>query len=179
VSIKKTLQDKLNVSSSEQAVTARSSDVDAFLQQVNESPPVQLNGERGRLIFALDATASRQRTWNQAMSLTTDMFTQTRGLGQLDVQLVFYRGYDECRSSKWLSSADKLILMMRKVSCLAGHTQIHRVLNHSIAECREKQVGKYRCIGKLGRSIQTVGFTHFHFSGGARSERVDGVLANS
>jgi len=128
-------------------VADNSSDVDAFLQAVKDSPPVKTNGERGRLIFAMDATASRQRTWDHAMSLTTDMFTHTKGLGELDVQLVFYRGYDECRSSKWLSSADKLIMMMRKVSCLAGHTQIHRVLKHSLAECKEKQVQALVFIG--------------------------------
>ena len=123
------------------------SEVDAFLQAVTETPPPSLTGERGRLIFALDATASRQRTWDRAMSLTTDMFVRTRGLGELDIQLVFYRGYNECRSSKWLKSADSLITMMRKVTCMAGHTQIHRVLKHGIAECKEQQVQALVFIG--------------------------------
>lgn len=123
------------------------SDIDAFLQAVEQAPPRQPGAQRGRLIFAMDATASRQRTWDRAMALTTDMFVHTRGIGELDVQLVFYRGYDECRSSKWLSSADKLVSMMRKVSCMAGHTQIHRVLKHALAECREEQVQALVFIG--------------------------------
>jgi len=123
------------------------SDVDAFLQAVKQASPAKTGNAQGRLIFALDATASRQRTWDRAMSLTTDMFIHTRGIGELDVQLVFYRGYNECRSSKWLQSADKLITMMRKVSCLAGHTQINRVLKHGIAECRNQQVQALVFIG--------------------------------
>jgi hypothetical protein len=123
------------------------SDIDAFLQAVEKAPPRQPGTKRGRLIFAMDATASRQRTWDRAMALCTDMFTHTRGIGELDVQLAFYRGYDECRSSKWLNSADKLVAMMRKVSCMAGHTQIHRVLKHGLAECREEQVQALVFIG--------------------------------
>lgn len=111
-------------------------EVDAFLDAVKQAPPVVKDDGRGRLIFALDATASRQRTWDQAMSLQSDMFVHTRGLGSLDVQLVYYRGYDECRSSKWLGDADKVIALMRKVTCQAGRTQIGRVLKHALAECR-------------------------------------------
>jgi hypothetical protein len=127
------------------------SEVDAFLQAVGKAAPAQAGSKpgnkRGRLVFAMDATASRQRTWDRAMALCTDMFTHTRGIGELDVQLVFYRGFDECRSSKWLTSADKLVSMMRKVSCMAGHTQIHRVLKHGLAECREEQVQALVFIG--------------------------------
>lgn len=125
-----------------------SAEIDAFLQSVEKAAPAaKPSGRRGRLVFAMDATASRQRTWDRAMALCTDMFTRTKGIGELDVQLVFYRGFDECRSSKWLTSADKLVAMMRKVSCMAGHTQIHRVLKHGLAECRGQQVQALVFIG--------------------------------
>lgn len=122
-------------------------EVDAFLDAVKQTPPVKAGAGRGRLIFALDATASRQRTWDQAMSLQSDMFVHTRGIGSLDVQLVYYRGYDECRASKWLDNADKVLALMRKVRCQAGRTQIGRVLKHALAECRGKPVQALVFIG--------------------------------
>lgn len=128
---------------STEALSTRN-EVDAFLNAVKDTSVSTLDprqGEgQGRLIFSLDATASRQRTWDQAMSLQSDMFIHTRGIGALDVQLVYYRGYDECRASKWLDNADKVIALMRKVSCQAGRTQIARVLKHALAECRVKPV---------------------------------------
>ena len=123
------------------------SEVDAFLDAVKQAAPVATGDGRGRLIFSLDATASRQRTWDRAMALQSDMFIHTRGIGSLDVQLVYYRGYDECRASPWLSDADKVIAMMRKVSCMAGTTQIARVLKHSLAECRSEAVQALVFIG--------------------------------
>ncbi|MFK7855544.1 MAG: VWA domain-containing protein [Granulosicoccus sp.] len=117
-----------------------SDEVDAFLQAVKGSPPVSSGDGRGRLIFALDATASRQATWNRAMALQTDMFVHTRGIGSLDVQLAYYRGHAECRASKWLTNADQVVALMRKVNCQAGRTQINRILKHSIAECRQTPV---------------------------------------
>jgi len=124
-----------------------SDEVSAFLDAVKEMPLATGSSERGKLILALDATASRQAAWNQAMTLTGDMFTQARGIGMLDIQLVYYRGYDECRSSRWLSSADQLVAMMHKVSCMAGRTQIKRVLKHSLAETREAPVQAMVFIG--------------------------------
>jgi len=122
-------------------------EVDAFLDAVKQAPPATTGEGRGRLIFSLDATASRQRTWDRAMALQSDMFVHTRGIGLLDVQLAYYRGYDECRASPWLSDADKVIAMMRKVSCQAGRTQIARILKHSLAECRSKPVQALVFIG--------------------------------
>jgi len=92
------MTDKLTSKSSSVVKTTREG-VDAFLQAVKETPPAAVQEGRGRLIFALDATASRQRTWDRAMALQNDMFINTRGIGELDVQLVYYRGYDECRAS--------------------------------------------------------------------------------
>lgn len=122
-------------------------EVDAFLEAVKQTPPARAGEGRGRLIFALDATASRQRTWDQAMSLQRDMFVHTRGIGSLDVQLLYYRGFDECRASKWLDNADKVLALMGKVRCQAGRTQIGRVLKHALAECREKPVQALVFIG--------------------------------
>src|SRR5262249_476255 len=83
---------------------------------------------RGRLIFGVDATASRQPTWDLAAQLQAQMFATVDALGGLDVQLVYYRGLCECVASRWLADGKALGAIMSRVSCAAGHTQIQRVL---------------------------------------------------
>lgn len=112
--------------------------VDAFLRKLAAVPVPAGNG-RGRLIFAMDATASREATWRDAAHIQEQMFVETAGLGGLDVQLVYYRGLDECRASRWLSDTKGLLTAMRKVECAAGQTQIGRVLGHAV-----EQTGKIR-----------------------------------
>lgn len=123
-------------------VTTQENDTNSFLEAVSSTPlptPVT-EGESGHLIFALDATASRQATWNQASALQADMFTNTKGLSGLQMQLVYFRGYDECRASPWLGNSAALLKMMEKISCEAGRTQIERVLKHAIAEAKRQPV---------------------------------------
>src|SRR5687768_3033467 len=78
-------------------------EIDAFLNQVRTMGPAVEAGQRGRLIFALDATMSRQPLWDTACRLQADMFRETAAIGGLDVQLVYYRGIAECRASRWVS----------------------------------------------------------------------------
>jgi hypothetical protein len=94
-------------------------EVDAFLERVATMPRVH-GGARGRLIFALDATASRQPTWDRACAIQGEMFEVTAALGGLEIQLVFYRGFAECKASRWVASAAELHRAMRAVSCLGG-----------------------------------------------------------
>jgi hypothetical protein len=101
--------------------------LDAFFERVN---PV-----RGRLIFALEATASRQPTWDTAAHLQGQMFGAAAGL---DVQLIYFRGNDECSASPWQSDATSLATTMARVTCAAGHTQIRKVL----ARARKEHAGK-------------------------------------
>jgi hypothetical protein len=68
------------------------------------------------------------------------MFLETARLGGLEVQLVFYRGFGECRSSAWVRDGRELVRLMRSVRCVAGKTQIARVLRHAAAEARRKPV---------------------------------------
>ncbi len=107
--------------------------VDAFLEQVDQLPQ-KSDGQTGKLIFAMDATASRSATWDMACELQGQMFSNTEALGGLDVQLVYFRGFRECRASKWVSDSNRLLRLMTSVSCLAGKTQIERVLRHGLAE---------------------------------------------
>jgi hypothetical protein len=117
-----------------------SADVDAFLDDLRRAPAVRPENGRGRLIFALDATASRERTWDRACRIQGEMFEATVALGGLDVRLVFYRGFDECKASRWMQSAAELQRTMRAVSCIGGETQIERVLEHAIAETKKQRV---------------------------------------
>ena len=58
-------------------------DIDAFLTRVKNAPAVAAG--RGRLIFALDATMSRQPTWDAACKLQSEMFEEAGRVGGLDV----------------------------------------------------------------------------------------------
>jgi hypothetical protein len=117
-----------------------STEVDAFLRDLNRAPAVRPAGGRGRLIFALDATASREPTWDRACRIQGEMFEATAGLGGLDVRLVFYRGFAECKASRWMQNAPELHKAMSAVSCIGGETQIERVLEHSIGETKKQRV---------------------------------------
>jgi hypothetical protein len=94
------------------------------------------NPTTGRLIFALDATASREPTWDTAATLTAAMF---EAVTALDVQLVYYRGINECRASPWVSDARTLTGKMKTVRCEAGETQIDRILAHARKAERRRQ----------------------------------------
>jgi hypothetical protein len=106
--------------------------VDAFLAQIKKSQaPI---AGRGRLIFALDATASRQPLWDTACQLQAEMFREAAAIGGLSVQLVYYRGLSECRASRWLSQAEHLSGLMERIECRMGHTQLGKVLVHAKRE---------------------------------------------
>ena len=68
--------------------------------EVKSLGPATGTGLRGRLIFALDATMSRQPLWDTACKLQADMFREAAAIGGLDVQLVYYRSLAECRASR-------------------------------------------------------------------------------
>lgn len=119
---------------------ASRTEVDAFLKQLADTPVLKPAGQIGRLIFAMDATASREPTWRQASEIQARMFEETAKLGGLEIQICYFRGQDECRASRWLSSADGLRRCMHKVVCRMGYTQIAKVLRHARAEVREAKV---------------------------------------
>ncbi|HUZ73140.1 MAG TPA: VWA domain-containing protein [Stellaceae bacterium] len=125
----------------------RTDAVDAFLRQVAAMPAARPTRGRGRLIFAMDATASRGPTWDRACRLQGEMFEATAGLGGLEVQLVFYRGFNECKASRWLTTAPALHRAMRAVSCVGGETQIARVLGHAASAAKAGQVGALVFVG--------------------------------
>jgi hypothetical protein len=127
--------------------TNSSTNVDAFLRDLDRAPKPPPGGGHSRLIFALDATASREPTWDRACRIQGEMFEATAALGGLDVRLMFYRGFDECKASRWMRSAVELHRAMRAVSCIGGETQIERVLAHAIAETKQQRVSALVFVG--------------------------------
>jgi hypothetical protein len=99
---------------------------------------------RGRLIFAMDATQSREPTWEMARNLQADMFRAASGL---QVQLVYYRGWDECGHSKWESEPGALELLMGRIACQGGYTQIRKILEHARNEMAIKPVNAVVFVG--------------------------------
>ena len=110
------------------------SQVSDFLAKVGRTPPTSISGNVCRLLFAMDATASREPTWDRACSLQGQMFTATNELGDLHVQLCHYGGLNHFNTGQWCRSASALTNEMTRVRCLGGHTQIKRVLQHAREE---------------------------------------------
>jgi hypothetical protein len=129
---------------------ARSSGIDAFLAKKQAEIRV-------RLIFALDATASRQPTWDMACHIQGQMFDAAARLGTLDVQLVYFRDGAECRASAWVSHPAALASSMRKINCRAGLTQIGRVLTHAVVQAHAAPVQALIFVGDaMEEKIETL-----------------------
>jgi hypothetical protein len=123
-----------------------SGEVDAFLRKA-AAVPALASAKRGRLVFALDATMSRQPTWDLAQSLQGRMFETAGALGGLDVQLVFFRGMAECRASAFIANGAGLAALMGKISVRGGQTQIGKVLEHVRDETRRAPIGALIYVG--------------------------------
>ncbi len=115
-------------------------EIDAFIERVRSLEPAAAGGSRGRLIFSLDATMSRQPTWDTACGLQADMFREAASAGGLDIQLVYFRGLNECRASGWVADSGKLAELMSRIDCRGGHTQIGKVLSHARQENARQKV---------------------------------------
>ena len=125
------------------------SEIDVFLRKVKATQYVSANSNktRGRLIFGMDATASRQPIWDRAASIQAEMFEVTADLGGLDVQLAFYRGFQEFKVSQWTSQPKQLSRLMTSVSCLAGTTQLEKMLKHARNEAVRKKIDALVFVG--------------------------------
>ncbi len=126
-------------------------EIDAFLEKVRSTVRTGPSGTRGRLIFALDATMSRQPTWDTACKLQAEMFQEAQAIGGLDVQLVYFRGLSECRSSKWVTEPKALAALMEKIDCRGGHTQIRKILAHAR---RETEAARVQALVYVGDAME-------------------------
>jgi hypothetical protein len=90
---------------------------------------------------------SRQPTWDTACRLQAEMFEEARKVGSLDIQLIYYRGFNECRASRWVGDAGALRDLMTGIECRGGNTQIGRILGHARKETGKRKVGALVFIG--------------------------------
>ena len=111
-----------------------------FLAQVKKTPSRIQRESTGRLVFGMDATASRERTWDNACQIQSKMFRATDDIGAINVQLCYYRGFNEFQYSGWSSSGEELIKEMTNVICLGGHTQIAKIFKHALEEHRAQKI---------------------------------------
>ncbi len=118
--------------------------VDDFVQRVRASTA---SGTGGRLVFAMDATASREPTWAHARELQAEMFRTTASIGGLEVQLTYYRGLCEFTATPWVKDPDELLARMSQVTCMAGETQIRRVLRHALKEHQARRIASVVFVG--------------------------------
>jgi hypothetical protein len=123
-----------------------STEIDTLLAEIGKPAP-GASTKRGRLVFALDATASRQPTWDTACMLQAEMFQEAATNSGLDIQLVYYRSLSECRASRWISNPTQLAKTMSQIMCQAGYTQIGKVLTHTQKETKLLQVSALTFVG--------------------------------
>ena len=128
------------------AEAPRGGEIDAFLDAARSVAPPSAEAQ-GRLIFALDATMSRQPTWDLACSLQAEMFDAAAQAGGLSVQLVYFRGLSETRASKWVADARRLGAMMERIECRGGRTQIRKVLSHAAKEAEARPLAAMVYVG--------------------------------
>jgi hypothetical protein len=122
-----------------EAKPSAAEDIAAFVAKARAMSP-HAAGAKGRLIFALDATMSRQPTWDMACSLQADMFREAAVSGSLDIRLVYYRGLNECRATGWISDSAQLAKLMGGIACQGGNTQIGKVLSEARREATASAV---------------------------------------
>jgi len=123
-------------------------DVLQFLSKVASLP--KISGD-ARLILSLDATASRQGTWDVASQLQNEMFLSAQSLGGLNVQLCYFRGFGDFFNSDWQGNADDILRIMSSIQCQAGATQLHRLLQHAIDENQQKTI---KCLIYIGDAME-------------------------
>jgi hypothetical protein len=125
------------------ASKARPTDVAAFIAAAKAAP----SPGSGRLILALDATMSRQPTWDMACGLQAEMFAAAGRKAGLSVQLVYFRGHGESRASKFVTDTRELARLMSGVTCAGGLTQIGKVFNHALSAHAKAKVAAIVFIG--------------------------------
>ncbi|MHA6642226.1 vWA domain-containing protein [Mesorhizobium sp. A623] len=137
----------LPASADKSAAMARSdkSEIEAFVQQARALGATAAGS--GRLILSLDATMSRQPTWDLACTLQGEMFDAVGKAGALAVQLVYFRGLGECRSSAFVTDTGSLKRLMTRIECRSGHTQIGKVLSHALKQTASAKVNALVYIG--------------------------------
>ena len=136
---------------SDQSVSPKS-DIAAFLDVASKVKPE--TGGRSGLIFALDATMSREATWDMALGIQAQMFDAVADTGLLDVQLVYFRGFGECRASRWVRDTSSLRNLMTGIGCRGGQTQIGKILTHARKETAKSDDPRVKALVFVGDAME-------------------------
>jgi hypothetical protein len=123
-----------------------SASVDRFLSEVSGARVPSARSTH-RLLFGIDATASRQPTWDLACELHAELFAEAERLGNIAIQLCYYRGSNEFVASQWTTTSSQLREQMVLVTCRGGRTQVRRLLEHALREAIQHPVRAVVFIG--------------------------------
>jgi hypothetical protein len=110
-----------------------------YLARAQATPPA-------RLAIVLDATMSRQGTWDQACQWQSEMPIEAARLGGIAIQLIYFLG-DEFHFLDWTISAHELAARMRRIQCKAGETQYGRAFAHIRSEHQKKKIDAAIIVG--------------------------------
>ena len=121
-------------------------DLDLFIKKLSTVPSIN-NASSGRILFGLDATASRQPMWDRATHIQAEMFEAALSLGGLQMQVAFYQGFGDFKAFPWSNDPKKLISYMNKVQCLGGLTQINKFFEHALLELKKVKINAIVFIG--------------------------------
>ncbi len=92
--------------------------------------------ERPRLLFAMDATASREACWNVAKEITGAMFEAVPG--ELDVALAYHSGGRLQEMTPFSSEVKAFLDKVQAVRCTAGRTALNEILEKAAQAPRIK-----------------------------------------
>jgi len=87
-------------------------------------------GKRGKLLFAIDATASREPAWEAAKQLTDSFFDAVPGM--IDIGLAAYGGNRVHTFTPYVADARRLRRLASGISCRAGYTQLLPILRRVV-----------------------------------------------
>lgn len=122
-------------------------EIKGFLEQVAKAPLVTKGKSNGRLLFAMDATASREPMWDIASQIHAEMFEAVTNIGGLSIQLCYYRGFNEFNHFAWTDQSAAMLNSISSVRCLAGKTQISKILTHALNQTQQSPIQALVFIG--------------------------------
>jgi len=115
--------------------------VEAFLEKARTP--------RGRIAFVIDATGSREPTWDNATQLQAEMFAESAKLGGLEMQVICFRGLNRVEASNWTGDARELQAWMGRIRCEPGYTKYARALAHVRQEHQRAPINAVIIIGDM------------------------------
>ena len=110
---------------------------------------LQKQTARGRIAFVIDATASREHSWDTAAQLQAEMFAEAAKLGGLEMMVVYFRGADEVGASNWTGDARGLQGFMGRIRCEGGYTKYARAFERVRKEHQRQPINAVIVIGDM------------------------------